>query len=178
MLWAAGLPSKPCRVSSESPTATKANILASFETSLLLNCTAETVFDFLVRPANVLKISPPEMQVSFFQPPEVLELGSRIEFEVRGYGQAQQMIHEITQIEVPTGFTEQQVKGPMKHWIHEHVFESAGDGGITVIDRIEFEPPGGLLGFLLTESRIVGSLQSGFAHRHRQLKQLLETNAG
>ncbi len=147
--------------------------MAEFEASVTLFCPHEAVFDFLIRPANVARISLPEMGVRLLDVPELLELGSRVEFEVTGYGPIQRLIHEITEFDHPNQFTETQLQGPLKSFVHQHIVESDGDR-VLVIDRIEFEPPGGLVGFLVTEERILQSLTRGFDHRHRELKKLLE----
>jgi ligand-binding SRPBCC domain-containing protein len=46
---------------------------------------------------------------------------------------------------------------------------------VEIIDKIEFEPPGGILGFMITADKIHESLEAGFYHRHQQLKKLLES---
>lgn len=151
--------------------------MARLETSITLNCPADAVFEFLVRPGNRQRISPPDMQLAFIEAPELLELGSRFEFQVKLFGPPQRVVHEITEIDPPRQVVEKQVRGPLKHWEHEHVLEETEPRWVTLTDRIEFEPPGGVAGFLLSEERIRESVKSGLEHRHRQLKQLLEGNA-
>ncbi len=145
--------------------------MATFETKITLPATLEHLFDFLVRPDNIRQISPPEMGLAFVDPPEVLALGSHVQFKVQMFGQVKQITHEITELDRPGRFVETQVQGPLKTWVHEHVFESHNDSGVTVIDRIEFEPPGGLVGLLVSESSIRESLEDGFYHRHAELKK-------
>jgi ligand-binding SRPBCC domain-containing protein len=58
--------------------------------------------------------------------------------------------------------------------VHAHTLAQDEDGTVLVTDRIEFEPPGGMLGFLLTADRLKASLEQGLTHRHRELKRLLE----
>ena len=148
--------------------------MAELETSLAMNCSPEAAFEFLVRPKNLLKIIPTDLGFSFLEVPEQLELGSRIEFQITGYGPVQRFLHEVISLEHPTGFTEHQVTGPLKRFVHEHVVESNGSGEVWVIDRVEFEPPGGLAGFLLTEKRVRESLETGLWHRLNEMKKLLE----
>jgi ligand-binding SRPBCC domain-containing protein len=38
-----------------------------------------------------------------------------------------------------TGFTDTQTTGPMKSWVHHHVFERVSDQETAVVDRIEYE---------------------------------------
>jgi ligand-binding SRPBCC domain-containing protein len=151
--------------------------MASFELCVSIDCPREAVFDFLIRPANIAKISPPDVSLTMVDVPEVLELSSIVEFEVGGFGPVQRMIHEITAFDRPNSFTETQRTGPLKSFVHEHIVEFSGSEAV-VIDRITFDPPGGLLGFMVTEEFILKSLQGGFEHRHRELKRLLEQTAG
>lgn len=147
--------------------------MALFEDELILNCHIDDVFEFLIRPANVIKVSDPSTGLRFVNPPEVISLGARIHFEMVGMGQVQKMEHEIVTFTPPQLIVEEQRKGVMKKWRHEHIFEAQGRS-TRLIDRIEFEPPGGIVGFLLTESKILGLLEDGFFYRQKQLKQHLE----
>jgi ligand-binding SRPBCC domain-containing protein len=145
-----------------------------FELSLDLNCSPEVAFDFLLRPKNIALITHESMGLKFVDPPEVLQMGSRLEFHVVVHGQTQTLVHEIISLDEPSQFTEQQVKGPFGRFVHEHVMEATDTGSVRLVDRIEFEPPSGLLGFILTEKRIRSSLEEGFAHRYKELGQLLQ----
>ncbi len=144
-----------------------------FETSVTIDCPRERVFDFLLRPANLALIAPPELGLNFTSAPEVVELGSRIEFKVQGFGQVQTMAHEITAMVPHVLITETQIRGLFAKWVHEHAFEADTRGSVLVIDRIDFEPPAGLLGLLITAGKILEQLEDGFAHRHEQLQKLL-----
>ncbi|AMV22197.1 SRPBCC family protein [Planctomyces sp. SH-PL14] len=145
-----------------------------FEDELVVNCPIDRVFDFLLRPANVVRISDPSMGLRFLNAPEIVELGSRLTFQMMGMGQVQECEHHIVSITPPQLIVEEQTKGIMRKWRHEHIFECQGDGTTRVIDRIEFEPPGGIVGFIVTEKKILGALEDGFFHRHQQLKRILE----
>jgi ligand-binding SRPBCC domain-containing protein len=147
--------------------------MPTFETSLTLDCPRERAFEFLLRPANVALIAPPELGLTFIDAPEVVELGSQIEFQIQGYGQVQTIIHEITGLEHPERITETQVKGLFASWVHEHVFELNSEGQVHVIDRIDFKPPAGILGLLITAPKILEQLEDGFAHRHARMQKLL-----
>lgn len=147
--------------------------METFEARLTLPCSAEAAFDFLAQPENIKRISPPDMGLFFVDAPERLSLGARMSFKVQAFGVAREAVHEITQFDEPGSFTEQQVKGPLGHWVHEHLFEADGEGAVTLIDRIEFEPPGGIVGLMITADRILENLEEAFDHRHDQLEKLL-----
>lgn len=148
--------------------------MAVFETSITLEVTLEQAFDFLIRPANHEKLSPPGVGLRFVNPPDVFQLGSQFEFKIQAWGVVQTTRHEITEFRRPDLFVEQQVKGPLKSWRHEHRFQLDQNGHVIIIDSIEFQPPGGLLGMMATESKILDNLEDGFYYRHQQLKKLLK----
>jgi ligand-binding SRPBCC domain-containing protein len=148
--------------------------MAQFESELWLPCGAESLFAFLLRPANVQRISDPRLGLMFETAPDVVVTGSRIAFKVQAYGVVQRLEHEVVTVEHPRLIIEEQIKGPMKAWRHEHHLESKNDG-VRMIDRVIFEPPGGMLGFLVKESTILDSLEDGFIHREQELRRLIGT---
>jgi ligand-binding SRPBCC domain-containing protein len=147
--------------------------METFESRLTLPCAAEVAFDFLAHPENIKRISPPDMGLFFVEAPERLSLGARMQFKVQAFGVVREATHQITQFDEPGSFTEKQVKGPLGHWVHEHLFEPDGEGAVTMIDRIEFKLPGGVVGLLVNANRILENLEDGFDHRHDQLEKLL-----
>lgn len=146
--------------------------MQSFEAAVVLPAPAATLFDFLVRPDNVRKISPPGMGLCFLQAPERNALGSRMEFRVQAFGVSREATHEITAFDEPVAFTERQVSGPFGHWVHEHRFEALDGDRVRVVDRIEFESPGGMLRFILTPKIILENLEEAFDHRHGELERV------
>lgn len=151
--------------------------MPEFETSVTVACPLEEAFDFFIRPANAVKISPPDIGLQFISAPEVLEQGCKIQFKIQGFGQVRTVTHEITELIRPTHFFEKQVQGLFQEWLHEHRFETTANGEILVIDRITFEPPAGLIGLLLNRDRIQNHLEEGFYHRHQKLKKFLPVRA-
>lgn len=149
--------------------------MPQFETSTFLRCEIDRLFDFLTRPHRVLEILPEDSGVTYTSVPEKLAMGSQVEFDLRGFGPVQKVIHEVVEYVAPTRFVEAQKQGPLPHWRHEHVLEAVDGAQVKLIDRIDFAPPGGLAGLLVTEARIRKSLEKGFAHRYARLKTLIES---
>lgn len=147
-----------------------------FESSVTLACSPERAFEFLCRPANLTLISPPKLGLSLVCGPEVVVLGSRIEFKVQAFGIVRKLVHEVTELVSPAHIRETQVEGVFAHWVHDHLFTPTG-GGVTVLDRIEFEPPKGVLGLMLNTSRILEHLEEAYDHRHLKLQALLGRSA-
>jgi ligand-binding SRPBCC domain-containing protein len=147
--------------------------MAQFENELWLPVGVDALFEFLLRPINVQRISDPRLGLVFEEAPEVVDTGSRIAFKVQAYGVVQKIEHEITAVDRPRLIVEEQIKGPMKSWRHEHHLEAHQDG-VRMIDRVIFQPPGGMLGFLVKESNILDGLEDGFVHREQELRRLVE----
>lgn len=148
--------------------------MAVFETSLTLDVTPEQAFDFLIRPANHEKLSPPEVGLRFVNPPEAYSPGCQFEFKIQAWGVVQSLKYEIVEFQRPGIFIERQIQGPMKSMQQEHRFEINQDGQLVITDVIEFLPPGGLLGMIATEAKILDNLEDGFYYRHQQLRKLLK----
>jgi ligand-binding SRPBCC domain-containing protein len=140
----------------------------------VIETAAQRIWDFLVRPDLVQKITPSEMEMKYVKVPEVLSPGAQLEFNLIGFGPPLRVVHEVSRFEPTTRFTETQVKGPLKSWDHEHIIADEGNGRASLTDRITFEPPGGMVGYLVTADKILAALTSGFQFRHQELKRLLE----
>jgi ligand-binding SRPBCC domain-containing protein len=145
-----------------------------FETQVSLSCSPKVLFDFLIRPAKVVALNPPEMNFTLIEAPEIITEGSQIRFQVEALGFKQQMLHEILNFRHLEGFLLREVEGVLKKFEHEHRLEIQPDGSTILYERILYEPPGGMVGFLLTETRVREGLEKNFGHRHLQLKQQLD----
>lgn len=148
--------------------------MAVFEARFTLPCSQREAFEFLLRPANVALISPPQLGLHFLDAPEIVVPGSRLRFRIQGFGQIREGEHEITRVVEHSQVTERQVVGLFKNWVHEHLFETNSQGETVLIDQIDFEPPGGILGLLVTKDRVLDQLEEAFDHRHSRLSKLLK----
>ncbi|WP_010581777.1 SRPBCC family protein [Schlesneria paludicola] len=143
-----------------------------FESRTELYTTQHELFDFILRPVNLEAIAPPDMQFVYVEPPEVVTLGSRLTCKAQAYGMVQQLTYEIVDLKSPTGFREKMVEGPLKLWLHDYIIEPhSSPDRVTLVNRIEFEPPGGLMGFLVTADRILEALDDGFDYRRGLLEK-------
>jgi len=145
--------------------------MASYRAEVVLAAPPDEVFDFLVRPENVIRVTAPGSGLKTVSAPEIFEQGSRIELELTGFGPPQRFLYEVTEFDRPTRFTETLVKGPLSSFRHEHIFETTSEG-TRVLDIVEFKPPGGMLGFLVTEDRIRQGLVHGLRFRYEELTKI------
>ncbi|MFK7757747.1 MAG: cell division protein [Flavobacteriales bacterium] len=77
----------------------------------------------------------------------LIELGETVTWQARHLGITQKLTIEITEMEAPFFFVDEQVEGAFKSFRHEHYFKE--DKGITVMtDKFHFTSPLGPLGKL------------------------------
>jgi ligand-binding SRPBCC domain-containing protein len=135
---------------------------------------ATEVFEFLRQTANLIRVSPPELHMTLAEGPALIELGSRLVIQARRWGIPQRMVSKITAYQANVSFEDTQLEGPFKRWVHSHVLEMV-IGGTRVVDRIVYDPPGGLLGLVMTAGAIERELRWVFDHRRKALAELLGT---
>jgi ligand-binding SRPBCC domain-containing protein len=145
-----------------------------FEAETFLACPPDKVFDFLIRPANLALVSPPGLHLRLLDGPERLALGARITVQGSKFGIPQKITSEVTAFEEGVSFTDAQVQGPFQRFVHTHRVEPS-PGGTRMLDRFDFEAPGGLVGLILTDNRIRQDLEAVAAFRTKRFKELLET---
>jgi ligand-binding SRPBCC domain-containing protein len=131
------------------------------------------VWEFLIQPRHLVQVSPPELNLQLADGPELLHQGTRLTVVGRRWGVSQRIVSEVTTFEPPSLLVDEQRDGPFRQWIHTHRLEAVPEG-TRMIDQIDFEPPGGLLGFVVTAHRIEEDLKWVFAYREEQFRKLLE----
>lgn len=132
----------------------------------------ELVCEFFRRPGEVLAISDPAVGARIVAAPDVLSEGDQITIELMAMGMTRTATNEVVAANFPEGFTEAQVDGPLKAYRHDHRFRIDDDRTV-VTDEIEFEPPGGIAGLLLSAEAIAEQLADSIAYRNRQLPAAL-----
>jgi ligand-binding SRPBCC domain-containing protein len=146
--------------------------MPTFETSQRFARSREELFDFFTRPGNLLAAAPPDLHLRLEEAPEQLALGALMTVRGKRWGIPHRAIHEITVFEPGICFVEEQRQGPFRRWVHTHRFEETGNE-VQVTDRIDFEPPGGILGLTVTTGAVLSDLEWAFAHRKKWLEGVL-----
>ncbi|MET0844122.1 MAG: SRPBCC family protein [Mycetocola sp.] len=88
--------------------------------------------------------------------------GQDVTWRAVHFGIPFRMTNRITRMSGPDSFVDEQVHGPFRFFRHEHVFVADGDM-TTMIDRVSFAAPYGILG-VLAEKLVLG----------RYLRRLIE----
>jgi ligand-binding SRPBCC domain-containing protein len=128
----------------------------------------EAVFPFFSDAHNLERLTPPWLSFRVVTPgPIAIAPGARIDYRLRVRGLPIRWTSEIGAWEPPHRFTDCQVRGPYRRWLHEHTFGER-DGATLVGDDVEFEVRGGSLA-----GRVVaGDVRRIFEYRRDRLHEL------
>ncbi len=103
----------------------------------------ETCWSFFSDPRNLARITPLELGFEVLSElPERMHPGLMIEYRVRPlFGIPLTWLTEITHVQEPFLFVDEQRVGPYRIWHHEHHFAKAGDGTVTMRDKVTYQLP-------------------------------------
>jgi ligand-binding SRPBCC domain-containing protein len=139
-----------------------------FESELWLPRPRAEVFAFFADAANLDAITPPWVKFQTITPgPIEMRAGTLIDHRLRIRGFPIRWRSKITAWEPPARFVDEQIRGPYRLWIHEHLFEDR-DGGTLVVDRVRYAVPFDLIVHELLVRRDVARI---FAWRTECLKR-------
>ena len=115
-----------------------------------LPCDIHAAWAFFSIPANLAKITPPNMQ--FIAKSDIADQpvyeGMMLYFDVSPlFGIRVRWQSRIMQVDSPRSFTDIQTKGPFKLWCHRHEYLANADG-VLVLDTVDYQLPFGVLGRL------------------------------
>ena len=137
-----------------------------------LDISADQLWQFISHPANLNKITPPELDFTIVsEVPEKMYNGLLVEYDVKlpllGYSE---WVTEIKHIIPGKEFVDEQRIGPYSFWYHHHKIEEA-ESGVRMIDQVNYVPPYGVLGKIVNKLLIQDKLRDIFAYRKQVLHQ-------
>jgi ligand-binding SRPBCC domain-containing protein len=100
-------------------------------------------------------------------------LGETVTWRARHFGVTWRMTSTISAYERPDRFVDEQVRGPFRHWRHEHLFRPRGDSTL-MVDIVDFTAPAGLLGRLVAATVLRPYLKKLILRRNAALVAALE----
>lgn len=150
--------------------------MLKFQYSSVINASVEKVWEFHERD-DILKIlTPPWQPVKIIRREGGLDVGAMTEFcLLLGFIKVRWLARHI-ECERYKFFTDEQIEGPMKSWIHCHKFH-AKNQQMELIDEIKYEIPGGWLVELLLGWWVDSRLQEMFKYRHQITQEKCEENS-
>lgn len=138
-----------------------------------VNRPIEEVFDFFSRAENLERITPKELNFKILRTSTPgIEKGTILDYRLSLHGIPFHWSSHIDQFNPPSGFSDEQMRGPYAYWRHEHEFEVDGDSTI-VRDKVQYEMPLGLLGETFGLYFVRKDLDRIFAYRRSQIEALL-----
>ncbi len=132
----------------------------------------EEAWDFFSSPKNLKIITPPYMGFDITSGgDEKMYAGQIITYIVKPLlGIPMEWVTEITYVQEPYYFVDEQRFGPYSLWHHKHFFKSI-PGGIEMQDIVHYKIPFGPLGKLMNHLFIKHKLKEIFDFRYQILEQ-------
>lgn len=139
----------------------------TIERTQKLTATLEACWRFFSDPRNLAQITPPELGFEVLSElPAEMHAGLMIEYRVRPlFGIPVKWLTEITQVDAPNFFVDEQRIGPYRIWHHEHRFSDNGNGTISIHDKVTYMLPFGPLGELAHPLLVAPQLRRIFDFR-------------
>ncbi len=134
-------------------------------------------WDFFSNPGNLRQITPPHLDFRVLSElPETVYSGMFIRYKVRPLlGIALTWLTEITHVDAPHYFVDEQRLGPYRLWHHEHFFKSIDSDTTEIIDRVHYILPLHLAGDLVHRLFVRREVERIFDYRSKQLERIFET---
>jgi len=143
----------------------------------ILPLSLSEAWDFFSRPENLAKITPSDLGFEVTSPvPERMYAGMIVNYRVRPLaGVAVSWTTEITHVDEPVYFVDEQRSGPYRLWHHQHHFSEVDDG-VRMIDLVHYQVSFGLPGHWLAGGLVRSRLDKIFHYRKRTLLGLFGTD--
>lgn len=137
--------------------------------------TLEQAWAFLQDPANLDRITPPDLQFRIVTDiPAIMHNGLIVEYRITiPLIGTHSWVTEIKHIREGLSFVDEQRLGPYRFWHHYHEIRQEKGGGVLLMDRICYQPPFGVLGWLAHRLYIRRTLERIFDYRQLRLEELL-----
>jgi ligand-binding SRPBCC domain-containing protein len=106
----------------------------------------------------------------------LIGLHEHVTWRATHFGVPFTMTSEVTAMDRPNLFVDQQTRGPFRRFHHEHRFHASGDGTV-MIDSIEFSSPLGPIGRVVDRSFLERYMTKLIRERNLYLKATAESVA-
>ena len=150
--------------------------MSVYQRSFTVKASLREVAVFHDDPVSLVAITPPPVRVTIERFDRPVHAGSRVIFRLGVGPIGVRWDGLIAEYVDQSYFRDVQTAGPFSAWSHTHSF-AAEAGGTRVTDRVEYEPPLGLIGKLIDPILIRPSLAYLFKYREKTTRELLETSA-
>ncbi len=149
----------------------------AFRHSTRLDVSAEEAFAWHERRGAFERLVPPFQRVEIISRSGGLDDRGRLVFLVRKGPVTFQWEAGHYGYDPPRRFCDEQLKGPFRHWRHQHAFISDGPDKSSIEDEIEYTIPFGAAGDLIAGRAIAADLERTFAYRSYRVAADLKRHA-
>lgn len=136
--------------------------------------TLEQAWDFFSNPVNLEAITIPGMSfkiISSHHGPHMYA-GQVIEYRLKPLlGISMYWMTEITHVEQPHFFVDEQRFGPYSLWHHQHQFKEVA-GGVEMTDIVHYKLPLWFIGSMANTLFVKKRLEAIFDYRHKKIAEL------
>lgn len=133
----------------------------------------QEVWRYLSRSRHLLDLTPSKFKLHIVNKelPDHLETGLRITYVMVFLGFIRtHWVSEITALENPIYFIDEQAKGPFRYWRHEHRLQDHPEGTL-MTDHIQVEAPFGWIGTWLYHVWIKHQLDRNMLYRTQVMQE-------
>ncbi len=132
----------------------------------------QAAWEFFSNPANLNAITPPRLGFQMTsKAPTQMYPGLFLTYRVRPlFNVPLDWVTEITQVEAPLRFIDEQRSGPYRIWHHEHHFREV-PGGVEMRDVVYYSIGFGPIGDLIARTVVRKRVHEIFRYRKRVLEQ-------
>jgi ligand-binding SRPBCC domain-containing protein len=147
--------------------------LYRIERTQALPVSLEESWQFFASPLNLPRITPPWLNLKVSHKiPEQMFPGMLISYLVRPlFGIPLTWITEITHVDAPNYFVDEQRMGPYRFWQHQHHFRQIPNG-VEMTDVVNYALKFGMFGRLVHAVLVRNQLEKIFDFRKRILEKL------
>ncbi|MBL7857010.1 MAG: SRPBCC family protein [Cyclobacteriaceae bacterium] len=130
-------------------------------------------WDFFSSPKNLSKITPGHMgfNILYISGGDKMYPGQMIRYKISALpGIKMNWVTEITHVQEPSYFVDEQRFGPYALWHHQHHFKEV-PGGVEMTDEVNYAIPFGILGTLANWVFVQREVNAIFDHRFAVLEK-------
>lgn len=148
-------------------------MIQSFSHRQMLNCTIGEAWEYFCNPVNLNEITPDNMVFKIISDlPDKIYPGLIIRYRLTPIlGISVNWCTEITHVQAPNYFVDEQRFGPYKFWHHQHHFTEV-DGKVLMEDIVHYDVGKWIFGQWAGKLFVENKLKQIFDFRRQKLKLL------
>ncbi len=151
--------------------------MQTIHTSQILPVSIAEAWDFLSLPENLAHITPAYLGFNILNKEELRKIyqGQIIHYKVSPlFNIPLDWVTEVTHVDEPNYFVDEQRFGPYKFWHHKH-FLKEHELGVIMEDLIHYSLPFGFIGNLMNGMIVKKQLGEIFQYRFKKLEEMFGT---